>query len=242
MARLISQLAGGAAMLSALSMAATPAAAAALPTLSAPMAAVQASHLQAGMGVQDYEWRGRGRDRHHRDRGGVDGGDILAGVLILGGIAAIASAASKSDNSRTDYPYEEPYDNRPIYNEPQGYMGNGIDNAVDMCVNEIERGNDRVAAVDNAARTSDGWQVSGQMSAGGNFSCAIDNNGRIRNLDVGGGYYGASSGQYDNYSAGSQGYDSQWDDSTYARARASAGYVDPAGVTYDDYYYGNTGG
>ena len=34
------------------------------------------------------------RDRHrHHDRG-IDGGDVLAGLLIVGGIAAIASAAS----------------------------------------------------------------------------------------------------------------------------------------------------
>lgn len=36
------------------------------------------------------------RYRHHRG-GGIDGGDVLAGVLVIGGIAAIMSAASKKD-------------------------------------------------------------------------------------------------------------------------------------------------
>lgn len=45
--------------------------------------------------------------RHH-DRG-IDGGDVLAGLLIIGGIAAVASAASKSSRDREarDYRYPE---------------------------------------------------------------------------------------------------------------------------------------
>ena len=37
------------------------------------------------------------RDRHGD---GIDAGDIIAGAVILGGIAAIASAASKNDRYR----------------------------------------------------------------------------------------------------------------------------------------------
>lgn len=40
-----------------------------------------------------------GWDHHHRHRGGgIDGGDVLAGLLIVGGIAAIATAVSNADN------------------------------------------------------------------------------------------------------------------------------------------------
>ncbi len=91
------------------------------------------------------------RDRHwgggwgrHNDR--IDAGDIFAGVLIIGGIAAIASAASGSSKAKRererarDYQYpdqsypqqsypQQPYpqrdssagygnDTRPNYNEP----------------------------------------------------------------------------------------------------------------------------
>lgn len=48
------------------------------------------------------------RHWHSRDRG-IDGGDLLAGVLIIGGIAAVAAAASKSsrDSRAPEYPYSE---------------------------------------------------------------------------------------------------------------------------------------
>ena len=45
--------------------------------------------------ARDWGWGG-----HHRHRDRVDAGDIIAGVLILGGIAAIASAASRYSRSR----------------------------------------------------------------------------------------------------------------------------------------------
>jgi hypothetical protein len=154
--------------------------------------------------------------RHHGD--GIDGGDLLAGVLILGGIAAIASAASKDDS---DNEYREPYpypDERPEYRPEYAprapspdYVGGGIDSAVDMCVGQVERGNENVASVDNAARTGDGWRISGQLGSGGGFSCWIDNDGRIRNVDLDtGDYQGAS------YDAPADG---QWRDEDYAAAR-----------------------
>ena len=60
--------------------------------------------------ARDRDWGGHW-GRHH-DR--VDVGDIFAGVLILGGIAAIASAASNSNKARRersrDYRYpDQPY-------------------------------------------------------------------------------------------------------------------------------------
>lgn len=53
----------------------------------------------------------RDRYRHHDD--GIDGGDVLAGLLIVGGIAAIASAASskakKDRQAREDARYRDDY-------------------------------------------------------------------------------------------------------------------------------------
>ncbi|MCG6119605.1 MAG: hypothetical protein MEP44_03065, partial [Blastomonas sp.] len=50
---------------------------------------------------QAEQWRGGWRNRGWRGRNrGIDGGDILAGALILGGIAAVASAASNSSRNR----------------------------------------------------------------------------------------------------------------------------------------------
>ena len=175
------------------------------------------------------------RDRHHHrhHRGGIDAGDVIAGALIIGGIAAIASAASKPKQPRVVE--REPYpDTRPEYRPEYGprapvserYVGGGIDNAVDMCVDQVERGEDRVESVDNAARTADGWRISGQLGAGGAFSCWIDNDGRIRNVDLGGDYYGAS---YDEPAG------AQYDDETYARARAQLRdeYAEAPATDYD---------
>ncbi|MDF8335251.1 hypothetical protein [Novosphingobium cyanobacteriorum] len=47
-------------------------------------------------------WRGhRGGWGHHRHDRSIDAGDVFAGLLILGGIAAVASAISKKNPNRT---------------------------------------------------------------------------------------------------------------------------------------------
>lgn len=136
-------------------------------------------------------WGGWGGHRHHH-RGGIDAGDVIAGVLILGGIAAVASAASKSDKQRRERLPEPPppdarYDGREgdqRWNDSRGYQG-GLNGAVDRCVGEVERGDTRVDTVDSAVRDGDGWRVEGQTD-GGDFSCSIDRDGRVRNLRVDG--------------------------------------------------------
>ena len=61
----------------------------------AALAAAAALALSATPALaQVWGWGGGGWGHHHRDR--VDAGDVIAGILIIGGIAAIASAASKS--------------------------------------------------------------------------------------------------------------------------------------------------
>lgn len=56
--------------------------------------------------------------RHwHRDRG-IDAGDVLAGVLIIGGIAAVASAASKSNRTSDARDYRYP-DRHPESRNPE---------------------------------------------------------------------------------------------------------------------------
>ena len=218
MARLISRLSGSAAIAATLSMAAAPVAAAELPQAPARSVSQPGEAAWSGRVSEDVA---NGWGRHRRHRGGVDAGDVIAGVLILGGIAAVASAASKSSRQRDDYRYREPYrDERPEYRpERSSSSASGIDNAVDMCVGQVERGDDRVASVDNASRTGEGWRISGQLDAGGGFSCWIDNDGRIRNVDLDSGYYSSS------YEGGEAA--SQYDDETYARARAQVREQDP---------------
>jgi hypothetical protein len=167
------------------------------------------------------EARGWGHYHHYRGNG-ISAGDVIAGALVIGGIAAIASAASKSkhDSERYDYPpppppaprYQDSYDYAP---PARDYQAGGINDAVNMCVGQVERGNDRVASVDNASRSADGWRVAGRLSAGGGFNCWIDNDGRVRQVDFGGDRYSA----YDDEAPAPDG---QWSDDDYARAREQA--------------------
>ncbi|MFA7596040.1 MAG: hypothetical protein WCY92_06760 [Novosphingobium sp.] len=222
MARLLSRFASATALISAFSMAAAPASAAPLPAaqggLPSPVAAQgwDVRHETAN-NYRDYRRWGR-----HRG-GGIDTGDVIAGVLILGGIAAIASAASNSKRQREterypdypdrdyraeDYPSRDrPYDYRGDRDDRGGYSdGRGMDRAADMCVREVER-REQVDDVDNVARTADGWRVGGTLRNGREFSCEIGNDGRIGDVRL------------DRSIAGAGSDDRQWRDGDYARAR-----------------------
>jgi hypothetical protein len=153
----------------------------------AMLASAAAFSMVATPAFANHGWGWGGR---HRDR--VDAGDVITGILIIGGIAAIASAASKKDKQKRyerrdrDDRYEGDYyeredgrDDRPEWQE-----GTGINGAINRCLSEVSRGSDRQGEVDAVSRDGDGWRVQGR-SAGGNFTCVIDSNGRIRNVEVG---------------------------------------------------------
>lgn len=140
------------------------------------------------------DWGGWG-GRHYRHDRGIDGGDVLAGILIIGGIAAIASAASKAKKDRQqqdqqrDYPDDRYREERPNYGQddrPEWREGSGIDMAVNRCIDEVNRGKERVGEVDSVNRSADGWRITGTTTGKGNFSCTIDRDGRIRNVNVDG--------------------------------------------------------
>lgn len=219
-----------AAALAATSMTAIPAVAAELPQTSA-------SATSAPAIAYDGDAENMQNHRYRRNRRGVNGGDVIAGVLVLGAIAAIASSSSNNrDSNRTREPYRT---NDVRYRQTQrrdsGWSSNGIDRAVEMCVDQVERGRDRVDSVDNAARDSSGWRVSGSLDSGDYFSCQIDNEGRIRSIDLGDQYSGAYQSD-----AGSSS-DRQWTDDDYASARATTRDREYGGDTGDTatYDYGN---
>lgn len=179
-------------MAAALSMAATPAVAAELPTKSI---AVQPDVMTLGVFDADSVNADNHRWYRYRRHNHVDAGDVLAGVLIIGGIAAIASAASNSNNQRRDdYRYRDyrrddyrdrPYDYRERRGDSRYDGGRGIDNAVSMCVSRIER-DVRVDQVDSVDRNGDGWRVTGTLYDGERFTCRIGEDGRIEDVDYGG--------------------------------------------------------
>lgn len=165
-----------------------------------------------------YGWR-RGWRRHRR---GIRGGDILAGAIILGGIAAIASASNNNRRrdrdvvivDRDNRRYDDRRDNRRFDDRRdvrRSSGSSGIDNAVSQCRNEIEQ-DVRIDGIDGASRVAEGWIVTGTLFNGSGFTCQIDNNGRISRVD----YSGFASRQ-----PGS-GDDRQWSDSRYQDARAAS--------------------
>ena len=114
-----------------------------------------------------------------RDRNddGISVGEVIAGAVIIGGIAAIASAASKDRNDYRDGRY---YGNDRNY---RGYRGNAYSTrgnpraAVEQCVNaarsDARRYGYRYAQVTEIRDVDDtryGWKVKGRMVVDGNYN------------------------------------------------------------------------
>lgn len=148
--------------------------------------------------------------RYHRHHRHGDGGDLLAGLLIVGGIAAIASAAGKASKAREadrrdDYPVSPDYgqsadggygqvpgepdedevpEGRSDY--PDATSQGGFDGAADRCVEELEDGGRRIGSVDSVGRADDLYHVEGRLEDGRDYDCRVEANGRVRSVSVDG--------------------------------------------------------
>lgn len=187
------------------------------------------------------EWRrcrwGCGWGGHRRGwrRNRVDAGDVLIGAAIIGGIAAIVSSNNRRERDRDvvivdrevrnpdwrndDRRYDDRRDDRRV-SAPRGNGASGLDNAVNQCLDRIER-DVRVDTVDDVERTASGWQVSGSIFNGAQFRCRIGNNGQIDTIDYdgtfGAGDWGEPQADAGRPAAG------QLDDQSYAQLRAGIG-------------------
>ncbi len=143
----------------------------------------------------DAQWGDRWR---HRDRG-IDAGDVITGVAIIGGIAAIASALNR-DGDR--YGYGNRYRYRDNYRD-----------SVNACGYEADRyGRGRIS-ITEVDRRDNGYRVRGVIENGGGydrydrynrydrydrydrrydarsaFTCWTDHYGRVRDFRVNDGY------------------------------------------------------
>lgn len=171
------------------------------PRVSAVLAATAALSMVATPAMaRGGGWGGRHYHRHHD---GIDGGDVLAGLLIIGGIAAIASAASKADKERREREYRYPDNNDREasrgYGDPAPDRGSsrdhdgtgragpdGISAAVDACANEVERGDRGIDSIESVEREGEGWRVEGRVNGGRDFACSVSDSGRIRSVTVDG--------------------------------------------------------
>ena len=159
-----------------------------------------------GFSATPAEARGRhgGWGYRHHDR--ISTGDVLGGLLIIGTIAAIASAASKDRREPApDYRYDPPYREDQRYEVPRyepdsqdddatrGVYGRGEteSRAADACswAVEGEMGNDaRVDSITGAESNNGGWYVTGTASRLGgevrSFGCSYQN-GRVVDVSFG---------------------------------------------------------
>ncbi len=151
---------------------------------------------------------------HDRDRGGISAGEVIAGALIIGGIAAIASASNNNDRDYRDYRdgdyrYDDNrggdyrYD-RAGYGNGYGYQQNPRQ-AVAQCVQAVERsassryGRADVTDVRDIRQTRYGLEVKGRI--------AVNTQGR--DWRRGEGNYGRGwNGDYRGWNNSMRGYDS----------------------------------
>jgi hypothetical protein len=130
-----------------------------------------------------------GRDRY--DRGGIDAGDIITGVAVVGGIAAILGAFNR-DGDRYGY------DNRYRYR-------NDYQNAVNACGSEAQRYGQggQVSITDIDRRNSNSYRVRGVIDAGNNNYGSY---GRYDPRAEGYGRYDPRAGSYGRYDVRSDRY------------------------------------
>lgn len=145
----------------------------------------------------------------HRDRDGIGAGEIIAGALIIGGIAAVASAASNNnDRYDRDYRYDRAgYGSNPGYAYRNDYAWRGNPRqAVEQCIYAAERNAGRysygradVTDVRDIRQTRDGYEVRGRIAVNGNG----------RDWRRGDGNYGRGwGGEYRGWNDNLRGYDS----------------------------------
>lgn len=108
-----------------------------------------------------------------RDRDGISTGDVIVGALIIGGIAAIASAGSK-----------ERYHDGYRYRENRYGHGNSRA-AIERCVAAVERDARRagyrsaqVTSIRDVDRERRGWEVTGRLVVDGQRGYAYNDRGR----------------------------------------------------------------
>jgi hypothetical protein len=131
------------------------------------------------------------RDRYDRDRDGISAGEVIAGAVVLGGLAAVIAAADDGRDYRGDYDRGRYDYNRAGYGHNYRH-GGGSRSAVNQCVNGVERWASRysrsdVTQIRDIERTRFGYRVKG-------------------NVVVRDGWRGRNSG-YDRYDRYDRGYD-----------------------------------
>ncbi len=113
---------------------------------------------------------------YNRDGDGISAGEVIAGAVILGGIAAVLSSNSKNDR------YDDRYGGGGYDNNGNDYRGGGYDDrnygydrrgggsrsAVNQCIRDVEGYSNRnnrakVTEIKDIQRTRYGYMVTGKI-------------------------------------------------------------------------------
>lgn len=163
--------------------------------------------------------------RDRRDNDNISAGDIIAGALIIGGIAAVASAGSRDRDYDRDYDRDRDYryDRAGYgdrYEDGRGYGRDGYDGnprqAVEQCVRAAERyassryGRADVTDVRDIDRKRYGFEVKGRIAVR-----TADHDWRRGDARYGSGW----GGDYRGYRDEHRGYDSGSFKCRYERGR-----------------------
>ena len=101
------------------------------------------------------------RDRYDD---GISAGDVIAGAVILGGIAAVASSIGKDRGYRDDYRYDRRY--RDNYYRTRGNPRAAVERCVAAASQEARRygySGVRVTQIRDVDDTRYGWRVKGRI-------------------------------------------------------------------------------
>ncbi len=134
-------------------------------------------------------------NEHHRDK--IGAGEIIAGAVVIGGLAAIL--ASKKDKRHHDVKYDRGYNhnyrsrgfnNNRFKRQRVGFHRNGSRNAINQCVRQTEHkasylGYADVTNIRDIKRTRYGYRIKGNIlvtkgngykkySDHGRFTCYVD--------------------------------------------------------------------
>lgn len=129
-----------------------------------------------------------------RDRGGIGAGEIIAGAVVIGGIAALAGAF---DGDRGRFDDRRNWDRGRNWNRGNRFARGGSRRAINRCVRAAERQARRfggwrfadVTRIRDVDATRRGFRVEGRIQVQGNrnfrrnsdrgrFTCFFDGRGR----------------------------------------------------------------
>lgn len=207
MAHILKLVGTSACLSAAASMAAVPASAAELPATTTTQTSYD---IAGGFNAEEGNAEGYRYRRYRRNR--VRTSDVIGGILVLGTIAAVASAASNNKRRDRDYRNERRTRDYPQRRGDTRASGTqGLQGAVSRCTSSIER-DVRVENVDNVSRTAQGWQVTGTIFNGDRFDCRIGQDGQIESVNYGGNFSASAT------SSQRPVQDRQWGNDRYAAA------------------------